>query len=188
LKKWKKAEDKEQFSYIPVQLIQDTTDDDDDDENFDDANEIPIQSITKPTTDSSIVNKLIPPVNSDRSRSQSPKNNFFLSNKPTSVSSNSRGPSKASSIISTAATAGSGRQTSLSDLDKELQEFDIDLDRDDVSDTENRSSIRKGTFKKSTDENEDLQFDDDDDMDEFLKDTWNIYQVVYRISNIYVHW
>jgi hypothetical protein len=77
--------------------------------------------------------------------------------KPTSVSSIRReisGTSKASSIISTAATAGSGRQTSLSELDKELQDFDIDLDKDDVSETENGSAVSKKTFEKSTDENE----------------------------------
>lgn len=79
-------------------------------------------------------------------------------NKPLSLSSIRReqsGTSKASSIISTAATAGSGRRTSLSDLEKELEEFDIDLDTDDVSHTENGSSVLKETFKKSpTDGNE----------------------------------
>ncbi len=97
------------------------------------------------------MNKLIPSVNADRSRSQSPMN------KSTSVISVRREesiPSKASSILSTAATAGTGRQASLNDLDKELQEFDIDLNKDDVSDTEHDSSISKGTFQKTTDENE----------------------------------
>jgi coatomer subunit beta' len=153
----KEAENNGQFSYIPIQLNKDITDEDDDDETFDDANEIPIQSTIKSMTDSSIVNKLIPPVNSDRSRSQSPMDNFTIrSNKPTSVSSIRRevsGTSKASSIISTTATTGSDRR-SLSDLDKELQEFDIDLDKNNVSDTENGPLESKGTFKKSTDENE----------------------------------
>jgi hypothetical protein len=81
----------------------------------------------------------------------------ILSNKPAVVSSFTREPSttsKASSIISTAATAGSGRQASLSDLDKELQEFDIDLDNDDVSNTVNGTSVFKETFRKSANENE----------------------------------
>ncbi len=83
------------------------------------------------------MNKLIPSVNSDRSRSKSPMN------KRNSVSREESVASKASSIISTAATAGTDRQTPLNDFDK-----------DDVSDTENDSSVSKGTFKKTTDENE----------------------------------
>jgi hypothetical protein len=97
-----------------------------------------------------MVNKLI----SD----QSPMKSFTIpSNKSTSVSSINRetfGASKASSIISTAATAGTGRHSSLSDLDKDLQDFDIDPEKNDVSNTENGSKVLKETFKKSTDENE----------------------------------
>ncbi len=40
----KEAEENEQFSYIPIQINKDTWDDED---NFDDANEKPIQSMTK---------------------------------------------------------------------------------------------------------------------------------------------
>jgi hypothetical protein len=84
-------------------------------------------------------------------------NSTITSNKLASASSIRREPSatsKASSIISTTATAGSGRRTSLSDVDKELEDFDIDFDKDDASETENGPSVSKGIFKKSTDENE----------------------------------
>lgn len=85
------------------------------------------------------MNKLIPSsLNVDRSRSQSPVNK---STSAISVSREESVTSKASSIISTAATAGTGRRTSLNDLDKELQEFDIDLNKDNVSDTENELTI-----------------------------------------------
>lgn len=50
------------------------------------------------------------------------------------------------------ATASAPRKTSMSDLEKELQEFDIDLDKDDVSDVENGQST--GVSKKTTDEDE----------------------------------
>jgi hypothetical protein len=40
----------------------------------------------------------------------------------------------------------------MSDLEKELQEFDIDLDKDDVSDVENGQTT--GVYKKTTDEDE----------------------------------
>jgi hypothetical protein len=53
--------------------------------------------------------------------------------------------SKASDMKSTAAT----RKTSMSDLEKELQEFDIE---DDVSDVENGQTT--GVYKKTTDEDE----------------------------------
>lgn len=52
----------------------------------------------------------------------------------------------------TTATANAPRKTSMSDLEKELQEFDIDLDKDDVSDVENGQST--GVSKKTTDEDE----------------------------------
>ena len=78
---------------------------------------------------------MIPSVNSDRSRPEGLKSTLAaLIRREESVTS------KASSIISTAATAGTGRRTSLTDLDK-----------DDVSDTDNDS---KEVFKKTTDENE----------------------------------
>jgi hypothetical protein len=48
--------------------------------------------------------------------------------------------------------AAAARKDSLSDLEKELQEFDIDGDKDDVSDAENGQS--KGDFKKSAIEDE----------------------------------
>ena len=140
----KTAEDNEEFFYTPIKS---KDMDDDGDENFDDANEIPTQSITSAAA-LSVSNKLSSPVNSDRSMNNS---------KQTKLSSFSReisGTSKASSIISTTATAGSGRRASLTDVEKELQDFDIDLNKDDVSDTENGPSVSKGTFKKSTDENE----------------------------------
>lgn len=42
------------------------------------------------------------------------------------------------------------RKTSLSDLEKELQEFDIDVDKDDVSDVELDQAT--GAYKKTDDE------------------------------------
>ena len=105
----KTAEESGEFSYIPIRFK--GTNDDEEEESFDDANEIPTQSATT-IINSSVNNKLTPPVNS----------------KETKVSSMRReisGTSKASSIISTAATAGSGRRTSLSDVEKELQDFDL---------------------------------------------------------------
>ncbi len=56
---------------------------------------------------------------------------------------------KAASDVKPTASA---RKTSMSDLEKELQEFDIDLDKDDVSDVETEQST--GVFKKTTDEEE----------------------------------
>lgn len=144
----KTAEDNGEFSYTPIKS---KDMDDDDDENFDDANEIPTQSMTS-TTASSTSNKLLSPVNSDRSMNNSKQI------KLSSFSRETSGTSKASSIISTTATAGSGRRASLTDVEKELQDFDIDLNKDDVSDTENGPLVSKGTFKKSTDENEVKRF------------------------------
>ena len=73
---------------------------------------------------------------SDRSHSKSPINTSTV-------------PPTTTSDIKSTTTA---RKTSLSDLEKELQEFDIDLDKDDVSDAENGQSA--GVFKKTTDEDE----------------------------------
>ncbi|UJR16031.1 hypothetical protein I4U23_002945 [Adineta vaga] len=164
----KEAEENGKFSFDPTQFIKKTADDDDDDDendNFDDANETPIQTNNKPITSSSVSNKLIPPVSVDQSRSQSPMNNSNpQSNKSAIASLISREASvtsKASSITSTTATAGTGRRTSLTDLEKELEEFDIDVD-DDVSDTKNGTDISEGISKKSPNENEDLEFNDDD--------------------------
>ncbi|CAF3572477.1 unnamed protein product [Adineta steineri] len=142
----------------------------------------------KPTTDIPVVNKLIPPViastssSSDRSRSQSPMNNSVNSttksatpppppplNKTTPPPPTTTTTTVTSSAISKATSdkpaTTTARKTSLSDLEKELQEFDIE---DDVSDVENAQTT--GVNKRFTDEDEDLQFDDDD-VDEFLKDT-----------------
>jgi hypothetical protein len=57
--------------------------------------------------------------------------------------------SKATSDIKSTATV---RKTSISDLEKELQEFDIDIDKDDVSDAENGQSAKAS--KKFADEDE----------------------------------
>jgi hypothetical protein len=57
--------------------------------------------------------------------------------------------SKATSDMKSTATV---RKTSLSDLEKELQEFDIDIDKDDVSDAENGQSAKAS--KKFADEDE----------------------------------
>ena len=134
------AENSGRFSYEPMPKDAD----DDDDENFDDANETPI----KPATDSAI-----PKPASDQSPMDS-----AVSLKPTHLSSlvrESSTTSRASSIKSTTATVGSVRQSSISDLEKELQEFDIDLDQDDdVSDAKSPSSPAKGARKRSTEENE----------------------------------
>ena len=139
----KEAENSGQFSYEPIRSDSSVPDDD---ENFDDANETPMKS----TTDSPMVQSSIP--------AQSPMNSS-VSLKPTVISSLTRESStnsRASSIKSTTATVGSVRQSSLSDLEKELQEFDIDLDQDDdVSDASNPpSASAKGARKKSTEENE----------------------------------
>jgi hypothetical protein len=142
IEEMKEAENSGQFSYEPIR-----SNEDDDDENFDDANETPMKS----TTESPMVKSSIPALASDQSRTQSPTNSS-VSLKPTPVPSLTR----ESSIKSTTATVGSVRQSSLSDLEKELQEFDIDLDQDDdVSDAKNPSSASaKGARKKSTEENE----------------------------------
>lgn len=116
----------------------------------------------KPTTESSTVNKLVPPVltstasSSDRSRSQSPMNSSTI---PTTKGSTPPPPPPTATTSSTVKQSttdnkptASARKTSLSDLEKELQEFDIDLDKDDVSDVENGQST--GVFKKTTVEDE----------------------------------
>ncbi|CAF1018734.1 unnamed protein product [Adineta steineri] len=184
IEEMQEAENSEQFFYGPVQSNNDTveTDDNEHSSNIKDTSKQTISpeikqtsaaspppaKTNKPTTDLPVVNKLIPPViastssSSDRSRSQSPMNNLVNSttksatpsppplNKttpppPTTTTTvTSSAISKATSDKPATTTA---RKTSLSDLEKELQEFDIE---DDVSD--------------------DLQFDDDD-VDEFLKDT-----------------
>lgn len=54
--------------------------------------------------------------------------------------------------IATTSSTTTARKTSISDLEKELQEFDIDLDKDDVSDAEIGQST--GVYKKTTDEDE----------------------------------
>ncbi|UJR30435.1 hypothetical protein I4U23_017969 [Adineta vaga] len=177
------AEDGNKFSYNPVQLNKNTTekdDDDNDDDQFADVDSTPKQTTSqvksssvvpstktnKPTTEPSTVNKLVPPVlastasSSDRSRSQSPMN---ASANPITKAATPSPPLKKSTPppVTTTKTSSStvpkttndmkstatARKSSLSDLEKELQEFDIDVDKDD-----------------------DLQFDDDD-VDEFLKDT-----------------
>ncbi|CAF4435967.1 unnamed protein product, partial [Rotaria sp. Silwood2] len=150
----------------------------------------PPTTTNKSSTESSVLNKLIPTVDTssaastDRARSQSPMNNTTVptttkkdstpppsSIKPTTTTTTSSTIPQASTIskaVTDIKSAVTGRKTSLSDLEKELQEFDIDLDKDDVSDVEIGQST--GVHKKYTDEDEDLQFDDDD-VDEFLKDT-----------------
>jgi hypothetical protein len=61
-------------------------------------------------------------------------------------------PTTTSKITTDIKPAAAARKDSLSDLEKELQEFDIDGDKDDVSDAENGQS--KGDFKKSAIEDE----------------------------------
>ena len=112
IEEMKQAEDNGQFSYIPNEANRIT--DGDDDETFDDANEVPVQTTTN------AVNKLVLSDNLE----QSPMN---LASKLISTHS------KPSSLISTTATAGTGRQISVSELDKELQEFGIDPDKDEVN-------------------------------------------------------
>jgi hypothetical protein len=145
------AENNEQFAFDPAQSNRRTTtnDDDDDDEKFDDATETSVEPLTTHAS--------IPRVVSDRSRTQSPMNSSpssSTSQKANTAASSIRETSKASSIRSTAATMGSLGQTSIIDLERELQEFDIDLDEDDVSDPNHRSSAIKRANKSSTVENE----------------------------------
>ena len=87
---------------------------------------------------------------SDRSRSQSPMNPTAAP--PTTKGSTPPPPPPPSAKPTTTATANAPRKTSMSDLEKELQEFDIDLDKDDVSDVENGQTT--GVSKKTTDEDE----------------------------------
>ena len=92
-----------------------------------------------------------------RPHSQSPVNSSTLSTAtrtPAASPSFIREASEASSIRSTAATIGSARQSSLSDIDKELEEFDIDLDHDNVSVAKTGPSASKRAQKKSSDEDE----------------------------------
>jgi len=182
------AENDGQFFYGPVQSNKDATENgEDEDDDFTDANEIPKQTTSsqvkpssaahsppstndKSTTESSTTSKLIRPAlksttsSEDRSRSQSPMNTSAVP----SASKGSTPPPSTATTSKITTTTTTVRQTSLSDLEKELQEFDIDLDKDDVSDVEIEQST--GVSKKTTDEDEDLQFDDDD-VDEFLKNT-----------------
>ena len=150
----RQAENQGKFFYGPVQSNQGSTNNEDDVEddgdNFADAPEIskpmnvsqlkealpvnpPVASstISKPpaTTETSTISKLIP---TDRERSQS--------------------PIKPPAPITTAKPTSVAQKTPLTDLDKELQEFDIDLDKDDVSDVEFEAST--GAFKKSSEEEE----------------------------------
>ena len=59
-----------------------------------------------------------------------------------------------SALETSKATTDTDRRTSLSDLEKELQEFDIDPDKDDVSDIEKGQST--GFNKKFADEDEEV--------------------------------
>jgi hypothetical protein len=63
-------------------------------------------------------------------------------------------PPPATTVTSaaTSKTTNAARKTSFSDIEKELQEFDIDLDKDDVSDAENGQTT--GVYKKFGDEDE----------------------------------
>jgi hypothetical protein len=88
---------------------------------------------------------------SDRSRSQSPMN----SNSLVDSTSQHITPLALSQPVTTTSDLKSmdnARKTSLSDLDKELQEFDIDLDKDDVSDVD--IDTAKRVFKTLSDEDE----------------------------------
>nr|ACD37566.1 beta prime coatomer protein complex subunit [Philodina roseola] len=100
----------------------------DDEENFDDATseDLPRQILS---------------IRSDRFENQSPMNL-------------TRDSSKAPSVRSTAATVGSRRPASVSDLEKELEDLDIDLDTDDVRNAKNGSAQIKDLFSKTSDENE----------------------------------
>ena len=131
------AENEGRFTYEPVRSIEN-----DDEENFDDASDTPSRDdLPRPTLNLPF---------DDRSATQSPMNS--------SVSSFStkfnRESSKAASIRSTSATIGSVRPASVSDLEKELEDLDIDLDTDDVRNAKNGSAETKGVFQKVSDENE----------------------------------
>jgi hypothetical protein len=68
---------------------------------------------------------------------------------PTTTTATASTISKTTTDIKSTATA---RKTSMSDLEKELEEFDIGPDNDDVSDAENGQP--KGAYKKSAIEDE----------------------------------
>lgn len=138
------AENNGEFSYQPVRS---NRGDDDEDENFDDAIDAPNAEAPNQT------NRIIP---SDRSGTQSPMNSSIssVSQKANVLLSLNRESSKAASIKSNAATIGSVRQASVSDLEKELEDLDIDLDSNDVSNAKNGSSETQKVFQSTTDENE----------------------------------
>jgi hypothetical protein len=70
----------------------------------------------------------------------------------TTTASTVKEPSTLAKTTSDIKPTTTARKTSLSDLEKELQEFDIDLDKDDVSDAETGPST--GASKKFADEDE----------------------------------
>lgn len=64
----------------------------------------------------------------------------------------SQPPQPAAKTTAAVAAPPPPRKTSMSDLEKELEDFDIDLDKDDVSDVDFGQST--GAIKKPTDEDE----------------------------------
>lgn len=132
------AETNGRFSYEPRRRIEN----DDEEENFDDA-------IETPNRDEEFSHQTLR-VPSDRSETQSPMNSSVSS----ITQKLQRESSKAPSVRSTTATVGSHRPASISDLEKELEDLDIDLDTDDVRNAKNGSDQAKGTFEKFSNENE----------------------------------
>lgn len=95
--------------------------------------------------ESSTISKLIP---TDRARSQSPIK------PPAPISTPVPPPATTvpKTTTTNSTTSGAGKSTPLTDLDKELQEFDIDLDKDDVSDVD--FGLSTGASKHTLDEDE----------------------------------
>lgn len=101
---------------------------------------------------------------SDRSRSQSPMNTAAAPPSSSTIKKDLTPPppppvavatppsTKPPPPSSTTSSTDAARKSSFSDLEKELQEFDIDLDKDDVSDVDYGQST--GANKISAEEDE----------------------------------
>ena len=104
---------------------------------------------------SSMGNRLISSDNSERLHTQSPMNNYDVSsNKLNFDLPSSREVSVASKTSSIISTVGTDRRTSLSEFDRELRAFDIDLSKNDISETENDPYVLTRSSKKISVEGE----------------------------------